>query len=132
MKQATSPTPFTAADGVACVSLPLANREERWFTTEEAYEDLMKAGMSGRWRLSHGVRRIGYVAGWLPGYGHQVIARLIARARKGEQVSHRDGNRLNLRPENLVIGDCGHARTESALILQHAQDQRDATAQVAA
>lgn len=119
MKQAAS-TQFTAIDGVACVSVRLAKRLQTWTTTVDAYEELMQAGMSGHFWLNHGVRGIDYVRARLPGHGIQVIARLIAKAGFGEQVTYRDGDRLNLRPDNLLLEPCRHARSPSALILETA------------
>ncbi|WP_040964678.1 hypothetical protein [Xanthomonas citri] len=93
-----------------------------WTTTVVAYAELMEAGMSGHFWLSHGERGIGYVAAKLSGYGTQVVARLIASAGIGQQVAYRDGNRLNLRPDNLVLENCRHARSPSSLILQVAKE----------
>lgn len=120
MKQVT-PTAFTAGDGTACVSVRLAHRPDRWITTVAAYAELVRAGMSGHFWLGHGARGIGYVEGKLSGHGDQVIARLIARAGVGQQVAYRDGDRLNLRPDNLVLEPCRHARAPSSLILMTAQ-----------
>jgi len=77
--------------------------------------------MTGRFWLSHGARGIGYVTAKLPGYGTQVVARLIAKAGYREQVAYRDGDRLNLHPDNLVLEPCSHARAHSAVVLELCQ-----------
>lgn len=115
------PTPFTDNDGTACVRVALSNHPEPWVTTAAAYEHLIAAGMSGTFWLGYGARRIGYVTGKLPRYGGHPIARLIAQAGPRQQVTYCDGNRLNLRPDNLAIEPCRNARAHTAVLLEIAQ-----------
>lgn len=119
MKHGT-PKPFTDDDSTACVTVALFNSPQHWITTAAAYSELVHAGLSGKFWLSH-EEHGGYVTGHLGIYGGQVIARLIAHAGIGLQVTYRDGNRLNLRPDNLVLEECAHVRSPSDVILQIAQ-----------
>lgn len=47
--------------------------------------------------------------------GHPQIARLLTNAKPGERVCYADGNRLNLRRDNLVLEPCKGAARRHAL-----------------
>jgi hypothetical protein len=68
------------------------------------YEDLLDYGLSHIWCLIKD-RKVKKVAYWNPIRKQcSSIARIIADAGIGQSVVHADGNPLNLRASNLVIG----------------------------
>src|SRR5262249_43209943 len=65
---------------------------------------LMDLGLSALWSYRN---RDGSAVAWLKKFRQWVsIARLIADAGPNQNVSHRDGDHLNCRSDNLVLVDC--------------------------
>lgn len=94
--------------------VPLANREERATLYAEDYRRLMAGEWSPCWQLTNVGWKFPYVLvrALNPKGKHRTltVARLVAQVGKGQRVSYADGNRLNLRRDNLLIHE-GHART---------------------
>lgn len=67
------------------------------------YQHLVELGLSPNWHLSGG-NVCGYALK-TNGYVKVPVARLLLRARAGEKIRYHDGNRLNLRRENLTLID---------------------------
>lgn len=130
MKMKRRPTYFMDHNSKRCVRVPLANSKLFAELYAEDFERLCAQGVTTNWHLSRGARGIGYPAVSLKGYNTQFIARLIAGAPHGKQVSYRDRNRLNLKGDNLVLSRCRHARNSSRDALEsltlRAEDARDA------
>jgi len=111
------PTFYKAHDGHEYAVVPLANTKLKATLDAEVYRQLRTLGVSPNWRLSQGVRRIGYPAVTVLDRP-QFVARLIAGVGPGRQVSYRDGNRLNLRRSNLQVTKARHAKGDCAALLE--------------
>lgn len=109
---------YTAPDGNEYALVPLANTTLQAVVDAGTYRALRARGISANWRLSQGARRIGYPAVTVLGQP-QLVARLIAGVAPGRQVSYRDGNRLNLRRENLRVSRARHAKSDCAALLEY-------------
>jgi len=103
------PRYFHEADTLM-VAVPLANLAETAELRAEDFQMLLAAGVSRTLYLNFS-ESIGYVRAHLLGQNTVSVARFVAGARRGEIVHYRDGNRLNLRRENLELG-CGKARMD--------------------
>lgn len=106
MKNKRLPIYFTAPNGAERVRLPLAkNRGEAVFD-RAVYEALIKQGYSSQMRLSSaGDRKFAYVRTGHPYFGECSLPRPITGAYKDQHIHYRDGNRLNLTLDNLVVTD---------------------------
>lgn len=124
MKLERLPEPFTDENGQRCVRVPLANSAAEAVTYWETYWDLIGSGVSALWGCNynrggqHGERYVKARVGGKP----QTIARLILKAGPGEVVHYRDGNRLNLRPDNLYVTAGGFAKVDCAELLAEGRD----------
>jgi hypothetical protein len=67
------------------------------------YERIVAAGFTGPWYWNSNGQTCAYVRVHHDSWGLETAARLIARAGAGQCVRYKDGNRCNLRPENLLI-----------------------------
>ena len=110
MKMKRRPTFFMDHNSKRCVRVPLANSKLFAELYVEDFEHLCANGATTNWHLSRGSRGIGYPAISLKSRHTLFIARLIAGAGRGIQVSYRDRNRLNLKRDNLILSRCRHAR----------------------
>jgi hypothetical protein len=124
MKCERLPEPFADENGQRCVRVPLANAAGEAVTYWETYWELIDSGVSSHWRYNHnrgGQRGDRYVKAYV-GSESQTVARLILKAGRGEVVHYRDGNRLNLRPDNLYLTAGGFAKVDCAELLAEADD----------
>jgi hypothetical protein len=108
MKRKQSTPEFTTdAGGQRLVRVSLANTDQRAMLYAEDYQRLMDAGFSSCWAVTSTGGRFQYVLANArnPQDGKRsiTIARLVAKAGKGQRVTYVDGDRLNLRGENLAI-----------------------------
>ena len=87
------------------VHLPLDDKAKRYAILFEAdYQNLIDLGLSPRWRVKkdRGVIR---VMVWNRATGYEVaVARLIVGAGPKQSVTYANGNPLDLRASNLVVG----------------------------
>lgn len=89
-------------DGRAIVLVPLAYSSERVKLLPDDYDKLVLAGVSAEWTRRGTEGRYVYCGSRREG-DLAIVARLIVGAGPGGQVNYHDGNRLNLRKENLWI-----------------------------
>ena len=71
------------------------------------WDRLVADGVSQNWVLNASKKSYplqSYVRVRMPGFGLRQVAQLVAQTRRGCGISYRDGNPLNLRRSNLVIG----------------------------
>jgi len=90
---------FVDPHGRPCVRVPLDPFGKRWATLTAADYERVQPLTANAWRADQ--KRPGkyYVRG---NAKEPFIARVVARAKAGEQIVHADGDTLNLLPENLV------------------------------
>jgi hypothetical protein len=94
----------TDGDGEAIVLVSLANHREPAKLFASDFEGLMRQGVSGMWTLNSNGYGSEYVRCPASGKGRLfTVARLIVRPAKGQVIRYRDGNRLNLRRDNLIV-----------------------------
>lgn len=121
MKTPRLPEFFTDSAGQRCVRVPLAHSERTALVYAEDFGSLMEAGLSFFWQLNFNKRDgQAYVKARLKGTQPHSIARLILGAGRKQEVRYRDGNRLNLRRDNLTIRKGGTARIDTAAMLVEA------------
>lgn len=116
-----TPQHTTDADGAAVVLVPLANYPQPAKLLAEDFERLMLAGISHMWTLNIGKGGHGYVRLNSHRAGKNLIsvARLVMAPRAGQQVRYRDGDRLNLRRDNLYVTDAnGLAFAREAALME--------------
>lgn len=94
-----------AEDGDA-VGVMLSNRPDRVWLLREDYERIIGLYGLRAWAWSPRAR---YVRLQPAGGADLSIARLVAN--KEGKIAYRDGDRINLRRENLVLGRPGYGRT---------------------
>jgi len=92
-------------NGKKVVHIPLDDKAKRYaILFEEDYQNLIDLGLSPRWRIKQdrGAKR---VMVWNRTTGYEVaVARLIVSAGAKQSVTYANGNPLDLRATNLVIG----------------------------
>lgn len=114
-RQQAAPEFTTDADGQQLVHVALANTDQRATLYAEDYQRWLAAGFSPYWSLCDVGYGIQYVLASARTAGNKhrslTVARWIADAGKGQRVRYADGDRLNLRRENLVFeqGPAGSA-----------------------
>jgi hypothetical protein len=105
--QQAAPEFTTDADGQELTHVALANTDQRATLYAEDFRHLMDAGWSRHWALTNTGGRFEYVLAYARGPMNNprtiTLARLIAQAAKGQRVTYADGDRTNLRRDNLVI-----------------------------
>ncbi len=113
----------TDTDGRAIVLVPLATGARAKLFAHH-YERLQRMGIGTNWFLNGNGKGQFYVRAHVPadiGWGNLAqVARLIAcPSKRGASVSYRDGDRLNLRLDNLqVAGSKGRGKGRERLILE--------------
>lgn len=85
--------------GAALARMPLAQAGKFAILDAADMRALMDAGVSLYWT----VKLDGYVAVNIPGSGPIPVGRLIVGASKGERVNYKNGDRLDMRSENLRV-----------------------------
>ena len=108
MTRSTEPQPAIDHDGAKIVLVPLAGTGQKAKLFPKDYEALIAQGLTTRWCLNHNGKDQHYVRCNLPqrvpGRATLVcVARLIIGAAPGRQVRYRDGDRLNLRSDNIRL-----------------------------
>ncbi len=105
--QQEAPECTTDADGQQLVHVALANTDQRATMYADDYRRWLTAGFSRHWSFVSTGGRFRYVLASVRSPSNSkrslTVARWIAGAGKGEQVRHVDGDRLNLRSENLTL-----------------------------
>jgi hypothetical protein len=92
-------------DGTPIVRVPLPCGDVATLCADD-FDALTAAGVSPNWTLNaNGQRSAAYVRVAMPGKRGSLVtvARLIAGAAPGAEVSYRDRNPLNLRRGNLIV-----------------------------
>lgn len=106
-KQQAAPEFTTDADGQELAHIALANTDRRATLYAEDFQRLMDAGWSPHWSLTNTGWRFAYVLAHACNPMNRsrsiTLARLIAQAAKGQRVTYADGDRTNLRRDNLRI-----------------------------
>jgi hypothetical protein len=87
--------------------LAVNGTKDRAVLLADDLERILEAGWSTNWSLESTGGRHRYVLVWARGPSGKprtlTVARLVAQAGKGQVVRYADGNRLNLRRENLLV-----------------------------
>ena len=96
---------ITNEDGTRIVHVPLDDKGTKHALLDELmFQELMDYGLSVRWRLKNDRKRKRVVV-WNPERDQDTcVARIIANAGKGQAVVHANGDWLDLRSNNLVVG----------------------------
>jgi hypothetical protein len=114
------PLYFIDIDGQRCVRIPLASTARIAILYAEDFERLIALGLSPFWMVNmNKPTGQGYVRVAKDGR-KLAIARLILGAGPRHQVAYRDGNRLNLRRENLILRRGGTACFDAVALLEAA------------
>lgn len=124
MKIERAPELTTDNEGQRIVLMPLANGKGFATVYQEDYQRLMLLGVSPYWYAnSNGPTGEGveYVKAEKDGT-MQTVARFIVGALPGEQVHYRDGDRMNLRIDNLYRSKGGRAVVDCVELLSEATD----------
>ncbi len=105
-------------DGRAIVLVPIASQDQPAKLFQEDFEALMKTGITDQWHYNNNGVDCSYVR-CAVGRGTDktmTVARLIMRPRAGVIIGYRDGNRLNLRRDNLELGT-GRAKARERMTM---------------
>lgn len=104
---------FTADEhGQPIVLVPLATGHTARVDLAD-WEALLLRGVSPNWTRNTAVAGFAYVRARGPGRGLVMVAREIVGARPREIVSHRNGDRTDLRRSNLKISTGGRAKARA-------------------
>lgn len=118
MKANRTPQSFNDADGRECARVPLAKPGQYASLWADDLRELEEAGVPLNWYSNlDGSKRYAHVKVAITGDNVRNVARLIVKAQPGERVHYRDGNRFNLRRDNLVKYKGGHAKTDAQGLL---------------
>jgi hypothetical protein len=92
-------------NGHRLVQVPLDDKAKRYaIVFEEDYQNLIDAGLTPRWRVKKDRGAIRVMV-WNRNTGYEVaVARLIVGAGAKQSVTYANGNPLDLRASNLVVG----------------------------
>lgn len=118
-----APTTYTTdANGQHLAHVAMANTDQRATLYTDDLERLLVAGFSPYWQWCKTNKRFRYVLAYArTPTGKQrsiTLARLIAGAGKGQMVEYIDGDRSNLRRDNLqIVRSSGRTRTPADAIL---------------
>lgn len=106
-KQQAAPEYTTDADGQELAYIALANTDRRATLYAEDFQRLRDAGWSPHWSLTNTGGRFAYVLAHARNTMNRprsiTLARLVAQAAKGQRITYADGDRTNLRRDNLLI-----------------------------
>lgn len=110
-KKGRSPIYSLDRDGEAIVLVPLANHPEPAKLLKADFLRLESQGLGMAWTFNSNGKGSHYVRASVPGVRGRLltVARLIVGAGGGRCVQYRDGNRLNLRADNLFVAE-GYAK----------------------
>jgi len=105
---------FTSDEnGASVVLVPLATGQTARVDPAD-WEALLLRGISPNWTRNTAGPGFAYVRARGPGRGLVMIAREVVGARPREIVSHRNGDRLDLRRSNLKLSTGGRAKAFEA------------------
>lgn len=131
--QQAAPEFTTDADGLRLAHVALANTDKRVTLYAEDYDRLITDGWSRHWALTNTGGRFEFVL--VNGRGPHdrtrtvTVARLIARCGKGQRTHYADGDRTNLRRDNLTVSKGGgNASFPAAALQPRGSFEVDATA----
>lgn len=94
--------------GIAIVTIPVSNKQCTLF--EDDFNALISLGLSPLWSYDKGKGVVAWLKRWRR-WGS--LARIVVDAAPGTNVIFKDGNKLNLRRDNLITTD--HKRGGSRL-----------------
>lgn len=115
---------FKDAAGRSCTRVPLANSPLYAVLLAEDFERLTAAGLTHNWGLNRNKNEgQAYVCAKVTGANTISVARLITGARWKQIVRYRNGDHLDLRPENLFVTKGGKAHKDCGAILRHPESQ---------
>lgn len=116
------PIHTTDRDGAAIVLVPLANSGLCAKLRAEDFADLAERGLGANWFYNSNGGEYRYVRCYNRAAGNVVgLSRIIARAGRRQQVTYQDGDRTNLRRENLHIEQGFSRRVDAAFLCDEAQ-----------
>lgn len=120
------PTHATDHDGEAVVLVPLANHPEPAKLLQADFNRLMELGYSDQWTYNPAGTGHPYVrcSNSRVAGANETVARVILEPGRGHVVRYRDGNRLNLRFENLYV----HRGPAKGQTILSAEEKPDADA----
>lgn len=103
-------------DGSAIVLVPLANHSQPAKLFREDFHRLTAEGLGLAWTFNEAKGGYRYVRAYAQGVCGDLVTvpRLILGAGAGRRVQYRDGDRLNLRLDNLYLS-AGYAKSKAAL-----------------
>lgn len=106
-QQQVAPEFTIDADGQELAHIALTGSTERATMYAEDYRRIAEIGWSTHWSLVRTAGKNKYVLANVRALaGHRrtiTVARLVMAAQRGERVSHIDGDKLNLRRDNLSL-----------------------------
>jgi hypothetical protein len=110
-KRNTTPTHSVDHDGLAIVRVPLANGGTAKLFPDD-YDGLLSQGLASHWASNDSGNGYAYVKCRNPRHslGFVIVARCIAKAMPGQMVKYQDGDRMNLRLDNLKLVKCSHSK----------------------
>lgn len=106
------PTFTTDENGAPIVIVPLATGQTARVDLAD-WEALLLRGVSPNWTRNTAVNGFAYVRARAAGQNLLMVAREILGARPREIVSHRNGDRTDLRRANLKISTGGRAKARA-------------------
>jgi hypothetical protein len=109
---------WTDNQGRRIVKVALAKGRGFVELTREDFDRLVSVDLGPPWNANANSTRKGghaYARRDDAAGNNTVVARLIAGASARESVTYVDGNRFNLRPENLKIANGGRAKRDAAI-----------------
>ncbi len=110
-KERRKPVRTTDPDGTPVVLVPIKHSDLCATVNEEDFDRMMEAGFSDQWWFEETYPGCKYVRVTDPSLASNnlTISRLVVEAGARQIVKYRDGDRLNLRRENLYTL-VGHAK----------------------
>lgn len=102
-KPKRQPVPFTDADGVACLHVPLASGHGPATIEAADLPGVLAAGVTLAWNLNDNGSGRRYVRANQMRGNTVMVARLIMGAGPEHEAHYRDGDPLNLRRANLYL-----------------------------
>lgn len=123
-QQSRDITQFVDAENRPCTCVQLANSTQYAVLLTEDFDRLIASGLTCNWGLNYNHKGgQSYVCASIRKANTVSVARLIAGARWKQAVRYRNGNRLDLRPENLRVSSGGRAYKDCTSLLKIEQDR---------
>ncbi|MBH1833096.1 hypothetical protein I5W42_16740 [Stenotrophomonas maltophilia] len=102
--------------GVEVAEVPLANNRGTAILYAEDYRRIVDAGYSPDWCVTVGANATPYVA-TRDGRRTTIAARLVAHAMPGTRIRYVDGDRFNLRWNNLLVTE-GPSKKDARILME--------------